>query len=138
MAGGDTNQPGDGWPEGGDALHMIVLGPINVVASKTKDYIFDAYTLQFACTPIKGEITHENVDISNAMTINIQDDSSTPKQIVTDQTVPAITGGAGATVALTVIQGVRLNAGAILEASYGSGASDTSTGTKIRLWVKAL
>lgn len=137
MAGGVAGDIRSAWPKGQDALIPIKFGPFEIIAGKTKDFIVEKLQLPFACQVKKGFVTAQDVNVANAITLNVQDDSGTPVQIVTDNALAAITGGAGSWVALTIASpNTTLNAGALLEASYGSGASDTGESVTIVLYVK--
>lgn len=136
MAGGvagDTRAP---FPKGADTLFWIKFGPFEIVASKSADFIVEKFELPFACIPKKAYVTAQDVNVTNAITLNIQDDTGTPKQVVTDASLAAITGGAGSKVALTIADSATvLNAGALLEMSYGSGASDDAESVSVYLGV---
>lgn len=140
MAGGTAGDIRTPYPKGDNSLIPIHF-PMTVVASKTKDFISHSHKLKFACRPVLVEFTAQDIIVTNAVTINLLDDSSTPQEIVTDQTLAAITGGAGGITAPTMASGAKaltLNAGAILEASYGSGASDSTVDGVMTLWVRPI
>lgn len=140
MAGGTAGDLRTPYPKGDNSLIPIHF-PLTVVASKTKDFITHSHKLKFACRPVLVEHSAQEVAVTNAITINLQDDSSTPQEIVTDQTLAAVTAGAGGVTAPTLASGAKaltINAGAILEASYGSGASDTSLDSVLTLWVRPI
>lgn len=136
MAGGTAGDIRTPYPKGEDGLFMFEFHGAIVEASKSADFIFNQMTVPFAFKAVKAEYTALEIAITNAMTVNIQDDTATPEEIITDAAVAAITEGAGGVAALTVDKTKTINAGAILSASYGSGAGDTAKDLRIRLWVK--
>jgi hypothetical protein len=108
---------------------------ISVLASKSADYVTTQFKLPWAVRVKRAFLTAEDISITNAITINLEDDESTPNVVISDEAPTAITAGAGNWEELTVdIPNTTILAGAILVLSYGSGASDTITnGT---LWLE--
>lgn len=136
MAGGDANDLRAPWPKGDDGVMVLEFGPVNIEASKASDHIFDTMTAPFAFRVIKGEVSSQTLTENTGITINLQDDSSTPQELVSDAGLSAIVAGAGGVTAVTVSKTITINAGALLYASYKSGSTDTSVQTKLRLWIK--
>jgi len=133
MAGGNASDLRAPWPHGSNN-YVIKLGPCALIASKTKDFIVEKFQLPFAVKVKKAYVTAQEVAITNAITLNIVDDSSTPVEIVTDHALAAVTAGAGSYVAMTVASpNTVLNAGALIEFSYGSGVGDTGTDVAVIL-----
>lgn len=137
MAGGNSEDISTPYPKGEDSLVLLQTKAFDMVASKT-DHIVDAITLDFACHFEKAEFNADVVVINNAITINVEDDSGTAKEGIKNSTgVVAITAGAsGVPKELTVDKTKKFNAGAILEFSYTSGATDSGTNAVIRIWVR--
>lgn len=134
MAGGTDGDIRAPWPKGSDSRFLWKFGPFEIIASKTKDFIVEKLQLPFACRVKKAFVTAQDINVTNAITLNIVDDSATPVEIVTDHTLAAITGGAGSYVEMTVASpNTTLKAGALLEMSYGSGASDTAESVTVIL-----
>lgn len=137
MAGGVAADIRGIYPKGDDSLHLIKFGPFTIVAGNAADHIVEVHELPFACVPVKARLTAQDLIETNAITINLQDDSSVPKQIVTDHNVAAITDGAGSNVSLTIADLVTvINAGALIECSYGSGSTDSGVDVTVNLWVR--
>ena len=136
MAGGDANDTRAPWPKGEDGLHLLEFGPVNVEASKAADHVFDTMTAQFKFKAVKAEFQTQTLTENNGITFNLEDDTGTAKVLINDAGVAAVVAGAGGVQALTVDTTVEINAGALLKASYKSGATDTSVQSKIRLCVK--
>lgn len=138
MAGGVAADIRTPYPKGRDGLVLIQSAPVDVQASKT-GHVFDQIELQFACQVVKAETVSSVMAISNGITFIVQDDTGTPKKMVNAGAAAAITDGSSARTAFlaaTLNKGTTINAGALLEFQYTSGASDTSTNTIVRLWVK--
>jgi hypothetical protein len=136
MAGGNAQDVSSAFPKGENGLVLIQSSPVNVQASKT-DHIWCEFTAPFAFRIIKAEAISAIVTIANAVTINVEDDTGTPKvPIVNSAGITAGADGTGDRGALTVDDSVLINAGALVNFSYISGAGDSSTGTVIWLWVK--
>lgn len=135
MAGGSANDLRAPYPKGAQSL-VLIQAPLTVVASKTKDFITHEMTVPFAFKAVKATYSAQDINVTNGITVNIQDDSSTPQELVTDKAVTAITGGAGTEQDLSVDKTITINAGAVLYFSYGSGASDDSLDGMINLWVR--
>lgn len=137
MAGGTASDIRAPYPKGEDSLVCIEVGAFTIEASKSADYVVDKQTIMFAFKPKKAELTATNIDVTNGVTLNIEDDSATPQVIVSDEAITAITAGAGKLQALTIDDDtMTINAGAVLVTSYGSGASDAGLDVKVRLWVE--
>lgn len=135
MAGGSASDIRTPWPKGEDGL-VLIQAPCSIVASKTKDFITHRHTAQFAFKAVRLTYSAQDIVVTNAVTLNVQDDSSTPQELITDVSLSAITGGAGLDVDLSVDKSITINAGALLDFSYGSGAADTSIDGVFNLWVK--
>ncbi|KPL09548.1 hypothetical protein AMJ71_06155 [candidate division TA06 bacterium SM1_40] len=117
--------------------YLIEFGTFDIAASKSSDYQVDNFTVPFACRAVRCEVTATDVNVTNGITINIEDDTpTTPKVVVSDAAVAAITAGAGKSEALTVDRTKTIFAGAVLKCSYKSGASDDAENVKVRLWVE--
>lgn len=128
MAGGSVQDLRAPYPKGEDSTVQLVI-PCTIQASKTKDYVVCQWTAPFAFKAVSGYYTAQDFTETNAITLNIQDDSGTPNELLTDFPVPGSqTGGAGFQIDLTssLDKSTQINAGAIVEFSYGSGAGDTS------------
>lgn len=136
MAGGVAGDIRGSYPKGQDSLVLLEFGPFQIIASKT-DYDVDRFTTRFAFKPKFAELTATDIAVTNAITVNIEDDTGTAKAIVTNKAVAAITAGAGLLLPLTIVnKETIINAGAILLMTYISGTSDTGIDVKVRLWVK--
>lgn len=137
MAGGNAADLRSHYPKGEDGLVCFDFA-FNVLASKTKDWIADRMLVPFAFKAVKADFTAEEVAITNAMTLNVQDDTGTPQELLTDVAVTAITAGGGGRIDMTASldKDITINAGALLDVSYGTGASDTVTNGHFRLYVK--
>jgi hypothetical protein len=136
MAGGNAQDVSSAFPKGEQGFFLITSGPVNFQASKT-DHVWDTFLAPFAFRVKKAEVISAIISITNAVTINVQDDTGTPKVPIADSGTPASgADGTGDTAQLTVDDSVLINAGALVQFSYTSGASDTSTGSVVRLWVK--
>lgn len=134
MAGGNANSMRLPWPNG---LYPIFSKCFDIAASKSSDHVVDQQKVPFAFTIEEADFCADVVAISNAITINVEDDTGTPKVGIADSAgVVAITAGASARAALTVDKSKVFYEGALLNFSYKSGASDTATNAQIRLWVK--
>lgn len=118
-----------------DKRVWIPMFAFNVLASKSADFITGQFKLPWAGRIKRVFLSAEDVTITNALTLNLQDNESTPNVVISDLAPTAITAGAGAWEELTNdIPTTLLLAGAILSLSYGSGASDTITNGV--LWVE--
>ena len=138
MAGGTATRIDTPYPKGEDSL-IVLEFPFTIVASKSADFIAFTRRAEFAFKPISAWTTAQEVAVTNAITINLVDDSSTPKEIITDQTLAAVTAGAGSHITVALASGAKaqqINAGALLEMSYASGASDTSLDSMLFLLVR--
>ena len=139
MAGGNASDIRTPWPKGELGWYLIEFGPVDIPDSaKSADEHFDQFQTHFAFHAMECRATSLNVSETNAITINIEDDSGTAKVIVADAAITAYTQGDGHNEKLTVVKSVKILAGAIVKCSYKSGASDTTLGLKIRLWVKPI
>ncbi len=122
------------------AFPMGDIIPLNfhfeVVASKSADYVVGKMLVPWAFRPVLAELTAQIVTITNAITFNLEDDTGTPQVIIADHSVTAITGGAGTVQTPTVVRTFKVNAGAHLVASYGSGAGDVALDVDVTLWVR--
>lgn len=139
MAGGSAADIRSKWPKGDDALIPIVFGPHDIEASGSADFVMEKRRMEFAFKPVRAELTSREIVISNALTLNLVDDSSSPNEIVTNQAPAAVTKGAGALEAITLAVGAtaqQINAGAVLIWSYGSAVSDTALDVVFTLWVR--
>ncbi len=135
MAGGDTNDLRTPYPKGREVGVLIQSAPVDIQASKT-DHRFDEIELPFKCKIVKAEtVSGKEMAITNAITISVLDDTGTPKKFINASAAAAITDGTSARTALTVDKTITIFAGALLRFEYTSGASDTSTGTIVRIWV---
>ena len=136
MAGGDTASKLAPYPKY-PGLVMLTFGPVDLVTNKTKDHLFEKQTTRFAFRPVAAELTAYLVTLtSGTVTINLEDDSTSAKVIIDDVSVAAVVAGAATTVDVTVDNTLVIFAGAILEASYGTGATVVGTGLKLQLWVE--
>lgn len=137
MGAGDANVHRMPYPFGEDAVLLLMSGQVNIEASKT-NHVWDYMTIPFEFRPDRVEIASQTVAITNAITIDVADEESTPQVMVNDEALAAITAGAGAgsdiVVATIDDYGPFLADGALLF-RYTSGVSDTSVGTRARLWV---
>ena len=116
--------------------HILVwqTGQVNIEASKT-DHVWDVSYVQYAFRPTHFEICSQTVAITNAITIDIADNEGTPNVIVDNEALAAVTAGAStAPIQGTIDDRGLVLYGAVLIARYTSGASDTSVGTRVRLW----
>jgi hypothetical protein len=112
------------WPQGPS---RTFLHPMSIVAlaSKSADYVTQQFKLPWAVRVKRAFLTAEDISITNALTINLEDDESTPNVIISDLAPTAITAGAGNWEELTVdIPNTIIKAGANLVLSYGSGVGD--------------
>lgn len=132
MAGGDSQILRGPYPKGEDGFVMIRSKTFSAVQSQT-GLVFDTITVPFAFQAFYAEIAGV-VTETNAITITIDDDTGTPKVIVS--AAPLATQAVGAVTALPTVRSVTINAGALLNFKYTSGASDTTTATVVTLWVK--
>jgi hypothetical protein len=113
------------WPKGPDGRLVHKFGAFEIAASKAADFIVEQWKLPYAIRIKKAWVTSQDIAVTNGITLNLQDDESTPNVVISDEAVAAITAGAGQCVALTVdIPNTILKHGAILSLSYASGASD--------------
>jgi hypothetical protein len=137
MAGGNADLHTTPYPKGEDGLFPLVFA-FNALASKSADWITAQVRVQFAFKAVRAELTAEEIAITNAITLNLQDDTGTPQELLTDVSVTAISGGGGGRIDYTsdLDKDITVNAGALLELSYGSGSSDTVTNGLFILWVK--
>lgn len=140
MAGGTAADIRAPWPKGENGWFLIEFGPVDIPNSaKSADELFDSFVTPFAFRAMECRITALDItDATPSLTVNIEDDSSSPKVLVADHLIAAITQGNGSSQKLTVDKTKTINAGAIVTASYKSASSDTTTGLKIRLWVKPI
>jgi hypothetical protein len=134
---GDANIKRSAYPGGDEDYVILTLGPFNVEASKTNHDV-DQMKVPFAFKPIYAEVSSYEVAITNAVTIDVLDDTGTPQQIVQDHTLVAVTKGSAIASEMTIDDVGPVLADAKLKVRYTSGASDTSEHTKVRLWVKPL
>lgn len=137
MAGGSASDLRSPYPKGSQSV-LTIRAPCTVVASKSKDFITHQMTVPFAFKAVKAVYSAQDIVVASAVTVNIQDDTATPKELVTDKALAAITGGAGTEQDLGVDKTVKINAGAKLSFSYGSGAGDSSVDGMFLLSVRPL
>ena len=142
MAGGSASDLRAPYPKGAQSLLCLEFGPFDVPDAAQTDEIVDKLTVPFAFKAVFAEVTALKVTDANAsFSINIQDDTGTPKELITNFVVTATALGVGL---LDVINGLdsevdateTIYAGAILALSYTSGASDVALSVKVRLWVR--
>lgn len=128
MAGGNAADFRTPYPKG-EKSAIILPFAFNALASKTKDWITAQILVPFAFKAVRAQLTAEAIAITNAMTLNLQDDTGTPQELLTDVSVTAITAGGGGRIDFTssLDKDITINAGALLDLSYGTGASDTVT-----------
>lgn len=138
MAGGTAADIRTPWPKGDKGWFLIEFGPVDIPDSaKSADELFDSFVTPFAFTAEECRVTALDItDANTTLSINIEDDSDTPQVLVADAGIAPITQGNGSYEKLTVVKNLTINAGAIVTCSYKSAASDTTTGLKVRLWVK--
>jgi hypothetical protein len=137
MAGGTEQLYQTPYPKGGDGLVCITFGPFDVPDSAQTDEIVDRFTTQFAFKAVKCEVTALKVtDVNSSFSVNIEDDSGTPKVLVADAVVAAVALGTGSSESLTVDRDKIIFAGALLRLTYTSTGSDVCLSVKVRLWVK--
>lgn len=140
MAGGTAADIRAPWPQGEDGLYLY-QAPCTIVASKTKDFVTHVWRVHFAFFAVKCFYTAQDIIESNAITLNIQDDTGTPVELLTDFNLAAITGGAGGAAGsqdLSISTTKRIEAGALLEFSYGSGATDSTVDGVFQLYVRPI
>ena len=133
MAGGSVSLVRGAFPMG-DIIPLHFH--FEIVASKSADYVVDMMLMPWAFRPVYAELTAQIVTITNAITFNLEDDTGTAQVLIADHSVTAITGGAGTVQTPTVVAGLKINAGAYLVASYGSGAGDVALDVDVTLWVR--
>lgn len=133
MAGGNANDIRQPWPNGLFPFHSKTF---DMSQSHATDYIVDEQEVPFAFTVEKAEFCADAVTEAAGITVNVQDDTGTPKEAITNAGIAAITAGASARQALTVDKSKVFYAGALLQFSYITGAGDSGTNCQIRLWVK--
>lgn len=135
MAGGVTGDIRTPYPKGGGSLVLIQFAPFAAIASKTA--IVDEHTTRFAFKPKFAEITGSFITIANSMAITIQDDTGSPKLIVSAQQATVVvveTGGSGSLAIAN--KELIINAGAVLVLKVVTGANDVSLNAVVRLWVE--
>lgn len=137
MAGGVAADVRSHFPKGEDGLVCFTFA-FNALASKAADWITSRMLVPFAFKAVKADLTAEEVAITNAMTLNLQDDTGTAQELLTNVSVTAITAGGGGRIDMTsdLDTDITINAGALLDLSYATGASDTVTNGVFRLYVK--
>lgn len=136
MAGGNANDIRQPWPVGKDGLFPIYSKTFDMSQSHASDYVVDQQKAPFAFTVEEADFCADAVTEAAGITVNVEDDTSTPKVVVADAGVAAITAGASARTALTVDKSKVIYAGALINFSYKSGSGDSGTNCQIRLWVK--
>lgn len=136
MAGGNANSLRTPYPIGKKGLFPIFSKTFDMSQSHAADYIVDEQCVPFAFTVEEAEFCADALTEAVGVTVNVQDDSGTPKVVIADAGVAAITAGASARQALTVDKSKVIYDGALLQFSYISGAGDSATNAQIRLWVK--
>ena len=132
MAGGDPQILRTPYPKGDDGYVMLRTKTFSTIASQT-GLVFDTITVPFAFQAVYAEIAGV-VTTAVGTTFTFQDDTGTPKVII--NAAPVATQAVGAVTALPVVRTVTINAGALLNCKYTTGAGDTSVATVITLWVK--
>jgi hypothetical protein len=135
MAGGDEEAEGGAWPQGAQSVVPFQIVLSSLEASKTA-HIYAIFTVPFKCRVLYAEYTARAIAITNAITVTVQDDTGTPKKAINAQSLAAVTAGTSAVAALTVVSTNTFFKGALLEAQYTSGASDTGSDVVITLWLK--
>jgi hypothetical protein len=133
MAGGSAANIAAPYPMG-DIIPIRFQ--FEIIASKSADYVVDSFLVPWAFRPVYAELTAQIVTITNAITFNLEDDTGTPQVLIADHAVTAITGGAGTVQTPTLVKTFKVNAGARLIASYGSGAGDVALDVTVTLWVR--
>jgi hypothetical protein len=130
---GNANLIDRPYPNGPEIL-VWQTGNVAIEASKT-DHVWDVTYVQYAFYPTKVEICSQTVAITNAITIDLADNEGTPNVIMNNEALAAVTAGAStAPIQATIDDRGLVLQGAVLIARYTSGASDTSVGTRMRLW----
>lgn len=125
------------WPQG-DGIIIVNSGQVNIEASKT-NHVWDVMVIPFSFVVKRVEIISQTVTIGNSITIDVADDASTPNVIVNDEALAAIT--AGAATAASIINAAIDDTDDIIASDalifrYTSNGSDTSVGTRVRLWIR--
>jgi hypothetical protein len=80
MAGGDANLYNLPYPNG---PYMLTFGPFDLSASKT-DHIVDSMTMPFRGRAVKAEFTASILTETTAITINLEDDSTSAKVVISN------------------------------------------------------
>lgn len=134
MAGGNAADIRHPHPGG---LVVITFAPFTAIASKTA--VVDEHTTRFAFKPKFAEITGSFITITNSMAITVQDDTGTPKVIISAQQATVVvveTGGSGALAIAN--KELIIDAGAVLQLKVVTGTADTSLNAVVRLWVEPI
>lgn len=112
---------------------IIDSGQVNVAASQT-DRVWDAVKVPCRCRLVQALITSEVVTETNAITIDIHNETAN-KTLVDNEGLATLAAGALATASVitaTLDDKTIIEPGEVLLFRYTSGASDTSTGTRVR------
>lgn len=144
MAGGSSNDLSTPWPKGEyPGIPLIFSGLNKTPGTGSGAKILASMTLPFSCKCLYAEFmagddgtTAGTVDADNDSTLKVIDDTGTPKEFVTAQTLGASLS-AGARKQLTVNKSVEFYAQAILQIVYTS--TDTADGFNngtVVIWVK--
>ena len=123
------------WPHGEETL-IMQSGDVTMVASKT-DWEWDIVSIRFDFHPTRVEIMSQAVAITNAMTIDVADDTGTPQVMVQNQALAAFTEGAAD--GDDIISATIADTGPFLKGQniifrYTTGVADTTIGTRIRIY----
>lgn len=115
-----------------DGSFTIYSKCFDMAASKS-NFIVDEQLVPVGFKCESAEFCADAVTEAAGITVAVADDTGTPKILVNDVGIAAITAGASARAALTVDKTKEIYGGALLRFWYDSGAGDSATNCQIRL-----